>query len=82
MYRVKIDITLKKSVLDPQGKTTLQALHSMKFHEAKDLRIGKFFDLVLDTPDEKTAQNKAHEMCKMLFVNPVIEDYEFTIEEV
>ncbi|MBU1864307.1 MAG: phosphoribosylformylglycinamidine synthase subunit PurS [Candidatus Omnitrophica bacterium] len=82
MYRVKIDVTLKKTVLDPQGKTVLLSLHSMGFPEAHDLRVGKFFDLTLDVTDEESAKKKVAEICDRLLVNPVIEDYSFAIEKI
>ena len=82
MYRAKIDVTLIKSVLDPQGKTVLNSLHSLGFDEAKDLRVGKFFDLKLDVESEDIAEKKVHEICDKLLVNLVIEEYSFIIEKI
>ena len=79
MYRVKIDVTLKKSVLDPQGKTVIAALHSLGFHEAQDLRVGKYFDMLLDVPTAHHAEKKTREICDRLLVNDVIEEYTFNI---
>ncbi len=81
MYRVKIDVTLIKSVLDPQGKTVLTSLHSMGFDAAKDLRVGKFFDLTIDASSKDEANEHVKDICDKLLVNPVIEEYSYTIEE-
>ena len=73
--KVKIIITLKKGVLDPQGKAILQTLNGMNFKEAKDVRQGKYFDIEINTKDEKKAKFLAEEMCKKLLANLVIEDF-------
>ena len=75
MYKATINVTLKKSVLDPQGQTVLHALESMGFKEARDLRVWKFFELKLDTPDQKKAEERVKAMCDQLLINPVIEEY-------
>ncbi len=73
--KVKIIVTLKKGVLDPQGKAILQTLNGMDFKDAKDVRQGKYFDIEINTKDEKKAKSLAEEMCKKLLANLVIEDY-------
>ena len=73
--KVKLIITLKKGVLDPQGKAILQTLNGMNFKDAKDVRQGKYFDIEINTNDEKKAKSLAEEMCKKLLANLVIEDY-------
>lgn len=81
MYKAKIHVTLKKSVLDPQGKTVLHALETLGFREAKDLRVGKYFELALDAASNAEAQKKVKEMCDKVLVNTVIEDYQFELQE-
>ena len=81
MYKATINVTLKKSVLDPQGQTVLQALESLGFQEAKNLRVGKYFELVLDAADRKKAESRVREMCDRLLINPVIEEYSFSLAE-
>lgn len=81
LFKARIHTSLKKSVLDPQGQTTLHALESMGFKEAKGLRIGKYFELVLDAPDRKKAEDRIHAMCDKLLYNPVIEEYSFEVLE-
>lgn len=82
MYKAKIDVTLKKSVLDPQGKTVLASLQTLGFDEPRDMRVGKFFDITLDVPTKEKAERAVHDMCDKMLVNPVIEEYHYIIEEV
>ena len=82
MYKASVNVTLKKSVLDPQGKTVLHALETMGFEDAKDLRVGKYFEVLLDSADAGEATASIESMCDKLLTNPVIEDYTFEIQEV
>ncbi len=82
MYKAKVDVTLKKSVLDPQGQTVLQALHSLGFKGVEGLRVGKHFELMLNSGDMKKAEGDLKTMCDKLLINPIIEEYSFKLEEV
>ena len=73
--KIKIIVTLKKSVLDPQGTVIQQALNGMGFKNVNEVRQGKFFEIDMDEKDQKKAEEKADEMCKKLLANLVIEDY-------
>ena len=73
--KVKVIVTLKKSVLDPQGTVVQQALNGMGFKNVNEVRQGKFFEINIDEKDQKKAEEKANEMCKKLLANLVIEDY-------
>ena len=73
--KVKVIVTLKEGVLDPQGKAIQQTLNGMSFSEVKEVRQGKYFDIDVSTTDEKKARTKVEEMCKKLLANLVIEDY-------
>ena len=73
--KVKVIVTLKDGVLDPQGKAIQQTLNGMSFSEVKEVRQGKYFDIEVTANDEKKAKNKVEEMCKKLLANLVIEDY-------
>jgi phosphoribosylformylglycinamidine synthase PurS subunit len=73
--KVKVIVTLKDGVLDPQGKAIQQTLNGMSFSEVKEVRQGKYFDIEVNTSDEKNAKVKVEEMCKKLLANLVIEDY-------
>ncbi len=68
-------ITLKKDVLDPQGKVIQQTLQSMNMKSLTNLRQGKYIEIELDETDEKKAHKLVEEMCKKLLVNLIIEEY-------
>ena len=73
--KIKAIVTLKKSVLDPQGTVIQQTLDGMGFNNINNIRQGKFFEIDLDEKDQKKAEEKAEDMCKKLLANLVIEDY-------
>ena len=73
--KVKVIVTLKDGVLDPQGKAIQQTLNGMNFSEVKEVRQGKYFDVEVNIEDKIKAKAKAEEMCKKLLANLVIEDY-------
>jgi len=73
--KIKIIVTLKNGVLDPQGKAIQQTLNGMGFLDVKDVRQGKYFDIDLKETDELKAKTKVDEMCQKLLTNLVIEDY-------
>ena len=73
--KISIIVTLKKDVLDPQGKTIKKVLEGMNFLNLNNLRQGKYFEIDIDEKNRKKAEETAEEMCKKLLVNLVIEDY-------
>ena len=73
--KVKVVVTLKSGVLDPQGKAIQQTLNGMGFANVKDVRQGKYFDIDIDESDEQKAKKSAEEICKKLLANQVIEDF-------
>jgi len=73
--KIKVIVTLKKGVLDPQGKAIQQTLNGMTFSDVKQVRQGKYFDIDVNIEDERKAKTKVEEMCKKLLANLVIEDY-------
>jgi len=73
--RIKVIVTLKKSVLDPQGTVIQQTLDGMGFNNVNNIRQGKFFEIDIDEKDQKKAEEKVEDMCKKLLANLVIEDY-------
>ena len=79
MYSSRIKITLRKSILDPQGKAVEHSIESLGYKNVKDTRIGKYIELKLDASSEGEARKITDEVCKKLLANPVIEDYEFEI---
>ena len=73
--KVKVVVTLKSGVLDPQGKAIQQTLNGMGFSEVNEVRQGKYFDIEVNEKDEKKAKIKVEDMCKQLLANLVIENY-------
>ena len=74
--KVKVIVTLKNGVLDPQGKAIQQTLNGMAFDNVSEVRQGKYFDIKVNESDESKAKSQVEEMCKKLLANLVIEDYE------
>ncbi|MDN4525212.1 phosphoribosylformylglycinamidine synthase subunit PurS [Fictibacillus fluitans] len=81
MYKVKVFVTLKESVLDPQGTAVKGSLHRMEYNEVQDVRIGKYLELTIED-SVKDLDQAIREMCEKLLSNPVIEDYRYEVEEV
>ena len=73
--KVSVIITLKKDVLDPQGKVIQQTLDGMGFNNINEVRQGKYFEIDINEKDQNTAKEKVENMCKKLLANLVIEDY-------
>ena len=73
--KIKVIVTLKNGVLDPQGKAIQQTLDGMNFSNVKEVRQGKYFEINLEENDEKKAKSQVEEMCKKLLANLVIENY-------
>ena len=73
--KVSTIITLKKEVLDPQGKVIKSALDGMGFNNINEIRQGKYFEIDIEEKDPKKAEEQVENMCKKLLANLVIEDY-------
>ena len=73
--KISVIITLKKDVLDPQGKVIHQTLDGMGFNDVNEIRQGKYFEIDTKENDPKRAKDKVEEMCKNLLANLVIENY-------
>ncbi|WP_455482584.1 phosphoribosylformylglycinamidine synthase subunit PurS [Bartonella sp. B35(2025)] len=71
----RVTVTLKNSVLDPQGKAIASALNGLAFHGIQSVRQGKVFDIVLDDMPTEIAKKKLEQMCEELLANTVIENY-------
>ena len=72
---INVVVTLKKGVLDPQGKAIQQTLNAMSFDNVTGIRQGKYFDIEVNENDERKAKSQVEEMCKKLLANLVIEDF-------
>ena len=73
--KFSVTVTLKKDVLDPQGKVVQTTLKNLGFAELKSVRQGKFFEVEVDELDQRKAEIQIKEMCEKLLVNLIIEDY-------
>ena len=76
--KFSVTVTLKKDVLDPQGKVVENTLVSMGMSNLKNIRQGKFFEIEVNDSDAKNAEKKVKEMCEKLLVNLIIEDYKIS----
>lgn len=79
MIKAYIDVTLKKSILDPQG-TAVKGLSKLGFDGVENVRIGKHIEVVLKEDRMEAAEEKIHEMCKKLLVNSEVETYTVRFE--
>ena len=77
--KFSVTITLKKDVLDPQGKVVQNTLVNLGMDDLKSIRQGKYFEVELNEKDETKGKNKVNEMCKKLLANLIIEDYKINI---
>ena len=73
--KIKVIVTLKNGVLDPQGKAIQQTLKGMNFNNVEEVRQGKFFEIEVNESNETKAKSLVDDMCKKLLANLVIEDY-------
>ena len=77
--KARVVVTLKKSVLDPQGQAVSRALGALGFPEVKDVRLGKIIELEVDENDPAEARKRLEQMCEMLLANTVIEEYRVVV---
>lgn len=80
MTKVKIYVTLRESVLDPQGSAVQGSLAKIGYNEVSDVRIGKYLELQIGATD-RDIDTLVKEMCEKLLTNTVIEDYRYEVEE-
>jgi len=73
--KARVVVTLKRSVLDPQGQAVSRALGSLGFNEVKEVRLGKIIELDIDAKDAGEAKKRVEQMCEKLLANTVIEEY-------
>ena len=76
--KFSVTVTLKKDVLDPQGKVVENTLISMGMKSLKSIRQGKFFEIEVNENDQKKAEKEINQMCEKLLVNLIIENYKIT----
>ena len=76
--KFSVTVTLKKDVLDPQGKVVQNTLQNLGMDNLTNIRQGKYFEIELDDNDQNKAEKKVNDMCKKLLANLIIEDYKVT----
>jgi len=81
VYRAKIRVTLRRSILDPQGKAVEHAIASLGEQSIQSVRIGKYVEMEVNSGSEDEARKATEKVCKKLLANPVMEDYHFEIEK-
>ena len=82
MFKAKVLIKRRPTILDPQGKAVEIGAKHLGLNNIKNTRIDKYIEFEVDTKDKKTAENEVNDYCKKLLANPIMEDYEFTLEKV
>jgi phosphoribosylformylglycinamidine synthase PurS subunit len=78
--RIKVFVTPRRGILDPQGRAVEAALANLGFAGVSDVHLGRYIELVLDVPSKMAAEETARKMCEQLLANPIIEDYRFEVE--
>lgn len=81
MFKANITITLRSSILDPQGKASHHALGELGFSSVQSVRIGKFVEMEIEAESKSKALEVAESACKELLANSVMEDYHVEIHE-
>ena len=82
MFKATISITLRPSILDPEGKTVHHALTNLGYDQIDQVRMGKRAEVWIDEEDEEEARRVATEACEKLLSNPVTENFEISLEAV
>lgn len=82
MYKAKVLIKRRPSILDPQGKAVEKGAAHLGLKNIKNTRIGKYIEFELDVKDKAAAEKEVKEYCSKLLANPIMEDFDFTLEEV
>ncbi|MGC8594258.1 MAG: phosphoribosylformylglycinamidine synthase subunit PurS [Candidatus Kryptoniota bacterium] len=82
MYAATIKVTLRKKILDPQGKVVENSLHNLNFSQFRDVRVGKIIEMTIDVDDESEARKLVDSACKKLLANPVTEDFEYEVHRI
>jgi len=82
MFKAKVLIKRRKTILDPQGKAVEIGAKHLGLSNIKNTRIDKYIEFNVDTNNKKAAEEEVNDYCKKLLANPIMEDYEFTLEEI
>lgn len=80
VFQAKISVTLRPSILDPQGKAVHHAVQSLGMTGVREIRMGKYIEMKIDAADRPEAERITGEACKKLLANPVMENFSYTVE--
>lgn len=80
--KAKIKVSLKKNILDPQGKAVLHAINDLRYSDVRDVRIGKYIEIEFNEADVHRVSKETEEICNKLLSNPIMEIFDYEIEEV
>jgi phosphoribosylformylglycinamidine synthase PurS subunit len=81
VFKARVLIKRRPSILDPQGKAVEKGAAHLGIKNIRDTRIGKFIEFIVDTDDKKAAEKEVNEYCSKLLSNPIMEDFEFNLTE-
>lgn len=81
LFKATIYVTLKKSILDPQGSAVTNSLNSLGYKGVRDVRIGKYMTMEMEAADKAAAEKEINEICDKMLANPNIENYRFELVE-
>jgi phosphoribosylformylglycinamidine synthase subunit PurS len=79
VYKARIHVTLRPSILDPQGKAVAHAMENLGIAGVREVRMGKLIEVTLEASAESEAKEKTDAMCRKLLANPVMENFEYTL---
>jgi phosphoribosylformylglycinamidine synthase len=82
MFKAKVIIKRRPSILDPQGRAVEKGAELLGLTNIKDTRIGKYIEFNVDAENKMDAEKEVNDFCKKLLANPIMDDYEFSLEEV
>lgn len=82
MFHAKVTVTIRSSILDPQGKAIEHGIHSLGYPEITHVRMGKHVEFDVATGDRDKAERMVREACEKLLANPIMEDFSFTLEPI
>jgi len=80
-WKAKVEVTLKQSVLDPQGSAVESSLHALGYENVYRVRVGKYLEFFLEAENKEEATHQVEEMSRRLLSNPVIEDFSYSLQE-
>jgi phosphoribosylformylglycinamidine synthase len=82
LYKAKVLIKRRQTILDPQGKAVEIGAKHLGLNNIKNTRIDKYIEFEIDTDDKESAENEVKDYCTKLLANPIMEDFEFTLEKI